>query len=208
MEGNPGSNPLNFINPTDIASIDILKDASATAIYGSRAAYGVVLITTKKAKSGQSRIDFNESVGFAKISKRLEVLDASQFRQALTYYGVDPAANDHGGSVNALDAILRTATVQNYNIAMSGGNENGKYRLSLGALDQEGIVRKSGIKKYSANFSANLKFLLESKTSRAGILLLYQVSILRILHLFLIMLVLVEVLSGMHCNGIQHSRLK
>jgi TonB-dependent starch-binding outer membrane protein SusC len=160
--GNPGSNPLNFINPTDIASIDILKDASATAIYGSRAAYGVVLITTKKGKSGQSRIDFNESIGFSKIAKRLKVLDASQFRQALTYYGVDAAKNDHGASVDALDAILRTATVQNYNISMSGGNENGKYRLSLGVLDQEGIVRKSGIKKYSANFNTNLKFL-ESK---------------------------------------------
>lgn len=157
----PGSNPLNFINPTDIASIDILKDASATAIYGSRGAYGVVLITTKKGKAGQSKIDFNESIGFSQISKRLEVLDANQFRQALTYYGVN-ASNDHGGDVNALDAILRTATVQNYNIAMSGGNENGRYRLSLGVLDQEGIIRKSGIKKYSANFSVNLKFL-ESK---------------------------------------------
>ena len=183
-----------------------MKDASATAIYGSRAAYGVVLITTKKAKSGQSRIDFNESVGFAKISKRLEVLDASQFRQALTYYGVDPAANDHGGSVNALDAILRTATVQNYNIAMSGGNENGKYRLSLGALDQEGIVRKSGIKKYSANFSANLKFLESKKLGLDIITIIPSQYIEDIAPISNNAQVLVEVLSGMHYNGIQHSR--
>ncbi len=156
--GNPASNPLNFINPSDIASIDILKDASATAIYGSRAAYGVVLITTKKGKSGQSKIDFNTSVGFSKISKKIRILDANEFRDALTYYGVS-ADNDKKGNVDALDAILRTGVVQNYNIAISGGGENGKYRLSLGALDQQGIVSKSGIKKYSANFSANLNFL-------------------------------------------------
>jgi iron complex outermembrane receptor protein len=88
-------------------------------------------------------------------------LDANEFRQALTYYGVS-TDNDKGGNVDALGAILRTGIVQNYNVAISGGGENGKYRLSFGALDQEGIVRKSGIKKYSANFSANLNFL-ESK---------------------------------------------
>src|SRR4030095_1094927 len=93
----PGGNPLNFINPADIASIDILKDASATAIYGSRAAYGVVLITTKKGKTGATTIDFNTSVGFSSIMKRIEVLDAAQFRQALTYYGAS-ASNDKGGN--------------------------------------------------------------------------------------------------------------
>src|SRR4030095_9224592 len=91
----PGGNPLNFINPSDIASIDILKDASATAIYGSRAAYGVVLITTKKGQSGQVRDDLSASVGSSSIMKRIEVLNADQFRQALPYYGVN-ASNDHG----------------------------------------------------------------------------------------------------------------
>ena len=158
---NPASNPLNFINPSDIVSIDILKDASATAIYGSRGAYGVVLITTKRGKSGEPKVDFSMSLGQASIMKRIEVLSAAEFRQALTYYNVN-SSNDKGGNVNALDAILRNATVQNYNVAISGGNENAKYRLSLGALDQEGIVRKSGIKKYTANLNANFKFL-ESK---------------------------------------------
>src|SRR6185503_14599703 len=68
--GNPATNPLNFINPNDIASIDILKDASATAIYGTRAAYGVIIITTKKGKMGQTTIDFNTSVGFSTIMKK------------------------------------------------------------------------------------------------------------------------------------------
>jgi TonB-dependent starch-binding outer membrane protein SusC len=158
---NPGNNPLNFINPSDIASIDVLKDASATAIYGSRAAYGVVLITTKRGKSGEPKIEFNTSIGTSKIAKRIEVLDASQFRQALTYYGLS-AANDKGANVNALDEILQTGMIQNYNVSVSGGNENARYRLSLGVMDQEGIVKKSGIKKYTANVNLNFKFL-ESK---------------------------------------------
>jgi TonB-dependent starch-binding outer membrane protein SusC len=154
----PGGNPLNFINPADIASMEVLKDASATAIYGSRAAYGVILITTKKGQSGAPRIDVNASVGNSTIMKRIDVLSADQYRQALTYYGLGNA-NDKGTNVNALDAILQTGLVQNYNMAVSGGNENGKYRLSVGYLDQEGIVRKTGFKKYSADLNANFKFL-------------------------------------------------
>lgn len=160
--GNPASNPLNFLNPNDIASIDILKDASATAIYGSRGAYGVVIITTKKGKTGTPRIDFNASYGLSSIMRRIRVLTADEFRQALSYYNVG-TANDFGDNVNALDAILRTAKVQNYNISINGGNETGRYRLSMGVLNQEGIVRKSGIKKYTANLNANFKFLDSKK---------------------------------------------
>jgi iron complex outermembrane receptor protein len=84
---NPGANPLNFLNPSDIVSMDILKDASATAIYGSRGAYGVVLITTKKGQSGQPKIDFNASYGVSNVMKQIRVLDAGEFREALSYYG-------------------------------------------------------------------------------------------------------------------------
>jgi iron complex outermembrane receptor protein len=161
-DSNPGNNALNFLNPSDIASIDILKDASATAIYGSRAAYGVVLITTKKGVSGQPRIEFGTSVGFSKIARRIKVLNAGQFREALGYYGLGNA-NDKGSDVNALDVITRSGVTQNYNLAVSGGNENAKFRISLGILDQQGIVRKSGIKKYSANISGNFKFLTSKK---------------------------------------------
>jgi len=160
--GNPASNPLNFINPSDIASMEILKDASATAIYGSRAAYGVVIITTKKGKSGQAKVDLGASIGFANMANRIEVLNADQFRDALTYYGVSQS-NDYKSDVDALDAITRTGVVQNYNAAISGGGESGRYRLSVGALNQEGIVNKSGIKKYSANFNTNLTFLNSKK---------------------------------------------
>ncbi len=158
---NPASNPLNFLNPSDIASIDVLKDASATAIYGSRAAYGVILITTKKGKTGQTKIDFGASVGFSSVMRKIDILDAGQFREALTYYGLSNT-NDKGGNSDAFDEITQTGLVQNYNVGISGGNENARYRFSLGALDQEGIVRKSGIKKYTADFSGQFKFL-ESK---------------------------------------------
>jgi TonB-linked SusC/RagA family outer membrane protein len=158
----PGTNPLNFLNPADIASMDILKDASATAIYGSRAAYGVIIITTKKGQAGQPRIDFNTSVGFSSIMKRIEVLSADQFRSALTYYGVS-ASNDKGANVDAMDAILQKGLQQNYNVAVSGGNENGRYRLSVGYLDQEGIIRKSDFRKFSAAFTASFKFLDSKK---------------------------------------------
>jgi len=158
---NPGNNPLNFINPSDIASIDVLKDASATAIYGSRAAYGVVLITTKRGKTGDPKLEFNTSVGTSKIARRVKVLDAAQYREALAYYALG-TSGDKGSNVNALDAILQTANIQNYNLGVSGGSENAKYRFSFGVLNQEGIVRKTGIKKYTANLSSNFKFL-ESK---------------------------------------------
>jgi len=158
------SNPLNFLNPSDIESVTVLKDASATAIYGSRAAYGVVQITTKKGKTGAPHIDVSASTGVSTLLRRAKFLNASQYRQALTYYGA-PATNDKGGDTDALGAILRNAKlgqIQNYNVAMSGGNETGRYRLSLGYLNQDGLVSKTGFKKYSANFSTNLDFL-ESK---------------------------------------------
>ncbi|WBO84473.1 SusC/RagA family TonB-linked outer membrane protein [Hymenobacter yonginensis] len=155
------SNPLNFLNPDDIETFTVLKDASATAIYGSRAAYGVVLITTKKGNTGAPVLNVGASTGFSTLLRRPEFLDASQYREAIRYYGA-PAANDKGGDVDALDEILRTGYLQNYNVGMSGGSETGRYRLSLGYLNQDGIVRRTGFKKYSANLSTNLQFL-ESK---------------------------------------------
>jgi iron complex outermembrane receptor protein len=119
----PATNPLNFLNPSDIASMDVLKDASATAIYGSRAAFGVILITTKKGTTSQTRIDFNASAGISSVMQRIEVLNASQCRQALTYYG-EPASFDKGGEVDAFDEISQQGVTQNYNVAVSGGNEN------------------------------------------------------------------------------------
>ncbi len=166
----PSGNPLNFINPSDIASMEVLKDASAAAIYGSRGANGVVIITTKKGKSGEPRLDVNASVGVAGILKRLEVLDGDQYRQALGEYNFpttvsspsNPTAN-FGGNVNALDEILQTATVQNYGVGFSSGTDNARYRLSLGYLNQDGIIRKTNFKKYTAGINSSFKMLNNKK---------------------------------------------
>ena len=161
--GTDGGNPLNYLNPNDIASMDILKDASATAIYGSRGANGVVIITTKKGAAGTPTINFNASSGLSSVLRKPEVLSADKFREALQYYTPnDVASADFGGNVNAFDQITRTASVQNYSMAISGGNDVGKYRLSAGYMDQQGIVKTSGLKKYTASLNSNFKFL-ESK---------------------------------------------
>lgn len=158
--GSDKGNPLSYLNPDDIASIDILKDASATAIYGSRGANGVVIINTKSGVKGDPRVQINASAGVSDLLNKPEVLSADQFREALKVYTPSDATNaDFGDDVNAFDAITRTAFIQNYNAAISGGNDRGKYRLSLGYLDQEGIIKNSDLKKYTANLGANFKFL-------------------------------------------------
>ncbi|MGB8190718.1 MAG: SusC/RagA family TonB-linked outer membrane protein, partial [Chitinophagaceae bacterium] len=156
----PSANPLNFINPNDIASIDVLKDASATAIYGSRGANGVVIITTKRGVTGQPKIEFNTSAGVSSILKKYDVLTGEEYRAALKSYGI--TSGDFGTSVDAMDAILRTGFTQNYNVSMSGGTEGGRYRMSIGAVNQQGIVKRTDFKKYVANISGQFRFL-ESK---------------------------------------------
>ncbi|QNL49428.1 SusC/RagA family TonB-linked outer membrane protein [Olivibacter sp. SDN3] len=157
----PAGNPISFINPADIASMEILKDASATAIYGSRAAYGVVLITTKRGQSGDLKVDVNSSGGISNIMRRIDILDGNQYRDALNRYGL--TSGDFGENVDALDAILRTAYNQNHNLSFSGGNEDNKYRASFGYQDQQGIVEKTGFKRLSAAFNGNFKMLKSKK---------------------------------------------
>ncbi len=154
----PGNNPLNFINPADIATIDVLKDASATAIFGSRGANGVVIITTKKGQSGTPKLEAGASVGFGSPMKRLDVLNGDEYRQALKDYGI--TGGNFNNSVDAFDAILRKpAVTQNYTLGITGGNDAGRYRASFGFMDQQGIIQESGFKKFSANISGSYKFL-------------------------------------------------
>ncbi|MCW3113900.1 MAG: SusC/RagA family TonB-linked outer membrane protein, partial [Segetibacter sp.] len=158
--GSDAGNPLNFINPSDIASIEILKDASATAIYGSRGANGVVIISTKRGKSGTPQVDVNASTSVSNLLKKLEVLSADEYRQTLKDYG--QTGGDFGKSEDAFKAITRSAITQNYSVAVGGGTENGRYRISAGYLDQQGIIKTSNLKKFTANLTSNFKFL-ESK---------------------------------------------
>jgi iron complex outermembrane receptor protein len=156
-------NPMNFINSSDIANIDILKDASATAIYGSRGANGVILITTKQGSSGANSVEYDGSVSVGSIAHKLKLLNAAEFA------AIAPT-QDQGGNVDALDAILRTSISQNHNLAFKGGNDNLKYRLSLGTQDLQGIVKTSGQKKYTANLNVNQEFFKKRLTLNTGII--------------------------------------
>ncbi|MBE9465005.1 TonB-dependent receptor [Dyadobacter sp. UP-52] len=146
----PAKNPLNFLNPDDIASIDILKDASATAIYGSRGANGVVLITTKKGK-GKGSLDYGYSFGISNITKKYDLLNAKEY--------VAAGGQDQGSSTDWQKELFRTALTHQHNLSYGGGDNAGNYRFSLGYLNQDGIVQTSNVKRYSVGFSGAKKFI-------------------------------------------------
>ncbi len=164
LGNSPDVNPLSYLNANDIESMQILKDASATAIYGSRGANGVIMITTKKGRKGSPTIDFNNSVGFSSIMNKYEVLDGDQYRAALTEYGL--TSGDFGDNVDAFGEILQTGMTNNHSLAVNGGNADGSYRISLGYLNQEGIVKENELRRLSANISGGFKFL---ENKRLGI---------------------------------------
>ncbi|MFC4873799.1 SusC/RagA family TonB-linked outer membrane protein [Negadavirga shengliensis] len=156
-----GSNPLNFLNPNDIETIDILKDASATAIYGSRGANGVVLITTKKGKAGTPTMNLQVQSGVSTLARRPDIMDGQTFRQALIHRELQDY--DGGTEVDAFDAITRTALTNIINFSVTGGSDKSSYRLSAGYHDQQGIISGSGIKKYTASYNSNYKFLPDDR---------------------------------------------
>jgi TonB-dependent starch-binding outer membrane protein SusC len=155
----PEANPLLYINPNDIAQIDILKDASSAAIYGSRGANGVIVITTKRASAGGTKLEFGTNFGATMgYLKRYEILSAAQFRTALTKYS-QPSTLDKGGNIDALDAITQKGLSQNYSLAISGGNETGKFRASFLGSQAVGFLKNSNLNKYLGSFGGQYKFL-------------------------------------------------
>jgi TonB-dependent starch-binding outer membrane protein SusC len=155
----PNSNPLLFIDPNSIASIDVLKDASSAAIYGARGANGVIVITTKKGSAGPMKVEAGANFGVnTGYLKRFEVLDAGQYRSAIKKYSV-ASTLDGGANTDALKEITQRALSQNYSVALSGGNEVGKFRASFLASRNVGFLKKSNLDKYLATFGGNYKFL-------------------------------------------------
>jgi len=152
-----GTSPLNFINPDDIETMDVLKDASATAIYGSRGANGVILITTKKGKTGVSNVSVSSNFGVSKIAKKLPVFGADEFRKQVVAIGGQ--LEDRGGNTDWQDELTQTAITLDQNLIMSGGTDKLTYRASLGYLDQEGVVINTGIKRYSGRVNATQKLI-------------------------------------------------
>ncbi len=151
-----GGNPLNFINPQDIETIDVLKDASATAIYGSRGANGVILVTTKKGKAGTSKIEFSSTVGISSIARPLPVLSASEFRkQVVANSGV---LEDFGSDTDWQKEITRQAMTKNYNLSLGGGASKLTYYAAFGAQMQQGILKNNQLDRLTARMNVNQKF--------------------------------------------------
>ena len=149
------TNPLNFINTQDIESTNVLKDASAAAIYGSRAANGVVVITTKKGKAGRTQMNFSASTAISTIANKIDVFSAEEFRTIVPQIG--GSLSDNGANTDWQDELTRTAITNNINFSMSGGSANTSYFASIGVDDQEGIINKSDLKRYSARANVTQK---------------------------------------------------
>ncbi|MDI1324887.1 MAG: TonB-dependent receptor [Algoriphagus sp.] len=150
------TNPLSFLNPSDIESIDVLKDASATALYGSRASNGVIVITTKKGKAGASQVNVSASTAWSSMANQIDVFEADEFRRQVVAVG--GALEDFEGNTNWQDELTQVGFSQDYSLSMSGANsEKFSYFGSLGYQDQEGILKNSELKRFSGKLNLNQK---------------------------------------------------
>ena len=153
-------NPLNSINPNDIESMTVLKDAAATAIYGSRGANGVVLIQTKRGSRGASALDYDTYVAASSAARHLDYLTGDQYRTFVTQQiaakklPASQAALNGTANTNWEDALLHTGYASNQNIAFSGGSTQTHYRSSLNYFDQKGVVIDNGLKRYQGRLNA------------------------------------------------------
>ncbi|PAC29197.1 TonB-dependent receptor [Flectobacillus sp. BAB-3569] len=163
LEGEGGiagaSNPLSFINPNDIETFTVLKDASAAAIYGTRASNGVIIITTKKGKSGALRINFSSVNSFSTVAKQVSVLSADQFRTIVNEKGtVAQKALLGTANTNWQDVIYQTAHMTDNNLSIGGEVAKLPYRVSLGFQTQTGVLKTDKLQRTSLAFSLNPTF--------------------------------------------------
>ncbi|WP_233905848.1 SusC/RagA family TonB-linked outer membrane protein [Segatella copri] len=162
------SNLLSVVNPQDIESFSVLKDASATAIYGSRGSNGVIIITTKKGRKGQKpTVSYSGSVTISEKKNTIDVLSADEFRANVErLYGKDSEAYSALGTANTnwQDLIYRTAISHDHNITVSGAAKSLPYRVSVGYTDQQGIVKTSDFKRATASLNLNPSFFQDHLT--------------------------------------------
>jgi TonB-linked SusC/RagA family outer membrane protein len=158
IDGVPGMD-LNSVAPQDIESISVLKDASATAIYGSRSASGVILVTTKKGKTDQTMVDYNGYVGISNVTNVPEVLSAKEYRDYTSSHNINTVGMDLGANTNWFDEIMRTGFSQNHNISLSGGGKNSNYRASFSYFDLQGVVKDNSLQRYNLRMTFNQKAL-------------------------------------------------
>ncbi|SEN60000.1 iron complex outermembrane recepter protein [Flavobacterium sp. CF108] len=144
---------LNQVPPSEIESIDVLKDASATAVYGSRGAPGVIIVTTKKNKAGKTTIEYIGSTSVDFIPKKLDMLDANQWWETAQKYGV-PASSNHGSNTNWYGLLTETGITQTHTLSFGGGTDKFNYRASITAIMQDGVVINSSNQKYIGRIQA------------------------------------------------------
>ena len=149
-----GRDPLNFLNPNDIASITVLKDAASAAIYGTNASNGVVLITTKSGQ-GRPRVEYGSGFSAASVTRLPSMLSAAQFRAAVTQYDTAGVAQLGTANTNWFDLVDQTGMGQQHNVAVAGSGASNNYRLSLGYFDQNGILKGSSTQRVSLNVNYN-----------------------------------------------------
>ncbi|WP_018108125.1 SusC/RagA family TonB-linked outer membrane protein [Bacteroides propionicifaciens] len=153
VDGVPVDN-LNFLSPNDIADIQILKDASSAAIYGSRAANGVVLVTTKKGQAGNAKIDFNAQLTMNRVSNKMKSLNAAEYKELQDEIKIINVPEGTTDVINWFDEVYQTGLTQSYQVSVSDGTEKLKYFLSAGYLDEKGVLDAAMFKRY--NFRANI----------------------------------------------------
>ena len=180
-------NVMEMINPNDIESIEVLKDAAATSIYGSRAGHGVVIITTKRGASGAPKVTYSGNASVQTIAKKPELLDAASWMELNNAYGKEKWRKENGQGVYAgympvnnnpeaytpkfsekdianaqttdwMDEVTRTGYTQSHNISISGGTDKSKYLASLNIFDQKGVMKASNMQRYTANLNSDYTF--------------------------------------------------
>jgi len=164
IDGIPGVD-ISVISPDDIATIDVLKDAAATAIYGNRAANGVIMVTTKKGSKGRTQVAYNGYVGFEEVSNNLDMMNADQLRAFTVKNNLNfTPENDKGANTNWLKEIMRPnrAVSTSHNLSMSGGGDHGNYTASITSLNREGVMLKSDFKRIIARLSVE-QFAFDDK---------------------------------------------
>ncbi len=164
IDGIQGNMDLfNQLPPSEIESVDILKDASATAIYGSRGAPGVIIVTTKKAKEGKTSVEYNGTTSVDFIADKLDIMNASEWRTQAQKWGV-PASTDHGSDTDWYDILTRAGVTQNHTLSFGSGTDKFSYRASVSAILQDGVVINSKNENYIARIQATQKALNDKLT--------------------------------------------
>lgn len=189
IDGVPGAD-IATVAPDDIVSVDVLKDAAATAIYGNRAASGVIIITTRRGKKGSAVATYNGYVGIETVSSKLDLMDATQHRAYLTANSAAYSPNDDkGASTDWMEAIQRSQAIShNHNLSLSGGSDKSTYSASLNYFDKEGILNRSKLRRiigrlsleqYALNDKVKFGLTISNASSNANYVPLQNIVLLQ-----------------------------